>query len=1068
MRNHILDSSSQSNFNRKIELKQDQCLFYALHSIKSKPTRFIIFVLLLFLSFPQTSYAQSLRINEILADNITGITDSYGDHSDWIEIYNTTNAIINLEGYHLSDKQSNPTKWKFPAVSINPNEFILVFASENTSTDNELHANFKLSSSGEYILLSDANSILIHQLDSVLLQEDISYGYSLESETDLKYFNQPTPASSNTNAGYLGFLSGEPALSLASGFYPDPIDVEITHTDTDAELRYTLDGSEPSADSPLYSASLNFQNRENEANTISLIPTNPGSDYPKDGYDMDRADSRGWIAPSVTINKSNVLKVKAFKTNYLPGNTVTATYFINPETTNRYSLPVLSITTDKDNLFDEEIGIYVYGTTGDLGNYYEGGDEWERPTHVQFFENDGSLAFEQNLGVRIHGAGGRHSTIKNMRMYARSEYGNALLKYKWFANDENKNFKRFLVRGPGHRPDCAPRDDLADLLVQNLNMDVQHMRHVIVFINGEYWGIHTIKERFDQKYLEGKYGKKDDDYVILRNGGILDSGEEGDEQPYTDLLAFVSENDMSSAENYNYVKQQIDMDNYLTYFTSEVYLGNVDWVDTNIKFWRYKGNGTKSTDLNGIDGKWRWFLYDFDLTFGGSCADVNPRVNMLHKAFDPDYGRSTTLATGLRQNQQFVYDFVNRMCDMLNSNFNAKNFLEKIDEIDGIMTQEMMEHVQRWRYPSVAETYADRVNEVPSLEQWNKTISELRAYPVDRKRKILDHLTAEFDLNDTIVVQANVNNTLMGNVQVNSILISEALDGANETVYPWTGTYFKNIPLTFIAQAKLGYRFVEWEETGSTEDTLVLNLEADQVLTAVFEQDPDFTFEDALFINEFMASNKQTVADTYGAYSDWLEIYNPNDKAIDLASFYISDNADKPYKYQFPKGVDSTIIAPSGFKIIWANDRTERGALHTNFKLSAAGEHIVLTAPDLTLVDEIAFGLQSEDVSFGLERDGESAWTYFNGSTGPTPGSSNNSLSTDVYSLETKVQFYPNPILQGQELRFSKKMNIKIYNSLGQLLFIGNDVSSLETSSFNKGIYFIETETIGIQKLIIN
>jgi hypothetical protein len=1021
------------------------------------PSKIRLTIIIFFALFTLTS------VSEIVSSNISGIKDKGDDYSDWIEIHNLTNSTIDLGGYYLSDKTDNPLKWQFPTFLVEANGFVLVFASEKNSTETELHTNFKLSINGENILLSNPDGIIVDQLDSIALRDDISYGYK-SNEGFYKFFNGPTPGAENTTEAYSGFLTN-PQLSLPSGFYPEPINVTIIQDDIDAEIRYTIDGSEPISTSPKYLGNLNFENKSSYANIISLIPTNPSFDYPKPGYDNVRANSRGWLEPYGSVNKSNVLNIKAFKSDYLSSNTISATYFINPEMTDRYSLPVISIITDKANFFSDEIGIYVYGNESE-GNYNMEADEWERLTNVQFFENDGSLAFEQKLGARIHGGGGRHSTIKNIRMYARTEYGNQSLTYKFFENDDNENFERFLIRGPGHRPDCAPRDDLADLLVQNLDMDIQHIRQVIVFINGEYWGIHTIKERFDQEYLEGKYGKRENDYVILRNSGTLDSGIEGDEIPYQNLLDYVETNDMSLDENYEYVKNHIDIDNYLTYFTSEVFLGNVDWINTNIKFWRFKGLD-KSSNINGVDGKWRWFLYDFDLTFGSSCDNISPNVNVLGNAFDPEYEKYTILTRWLKGNEQFVYDFVNRMCDLMNSNFSAKNINEKIDQIDQIMTVEMQEHIERWRYPSASTTLAERQFEVPSLSQWNSTLENLHDYTNDRKRKIIDHMKAEFVLEDTIHIQVDVNYQIMGNIQVNSILISEALDGVNENVYPWDGTYFKNIPFQIIAIPKLGYRFLEWQESGSVQDTLSLNLNDGGNFTAIFEIDPDFTFDNELFINEFMASNQSTIVDEYGAYADWIEIYNPNNEAVDLAAFYISDNAGLPLKYQFPRGSASTIIHAYGYKLIWADGRPERGALHTNFKLSANGEHIVLLAPDSSLVDEIAFGPQSEDASYGREKDGESAWMFFPKPPWPTPGATNNNVAVDEQKTTDLSILYPNPVSQGQSVFLKERMDIEIFNSVGQLIFKDIQVSRLETSSFNRGIYFIKTEKRTVFKLIV-
>lgn len=1027
--------------------------------------RFYFVLVLSMWLFVSYSSAQNLIINEILSSNTNGINDEYGKTSDWIEIYNPGSNEIALEGYYLSDNIEDPLKWQFPNRNIEANSYILVFASENNSTETELHCNFKLSQQGESILLSNPGGILIDQMDSVLHYTDISYGHDPSGSGLLKYFSIPTPLSDNDTEGYAGIL-GPPQLSHESGFYEHSIEVMASHENVEVELRYTLDGSDPNETSLLYPGTLSFENGANHPNIISEIQTNPSFDYPKPGYTESRANNRGWLSPYESINKVNVLKIKAFKEEFLASKTLSATYIINPETIQRYQLPILSITTDVQNFFDDERGIYVYGTEGAEGNYAESGREWERPVHVQFFEGDGSLAFEQNFGARIHGGGGRHSTLKNLRLYAREEYGNSTLEYKWFPNDNTNEYKRFLVRGAGHRPDCTPRDDFASLLLEKQNMDIQHIRHVILFLNGEYWGVHTIKERFDQEYLSQKYGKKAEDYVIMRNRGDLDSGEPGDDEPYLQLLDFVKTNDMSLEESYDFVKTQIDVDNYLNYFSSEVYMGNVDWIVTNIKFWRYKGLDKNSRSLNGLDGKWRWFMFDFDLVFGGSCADVSPYVNVLSLAFDTIYGRATTLAIGLKKNDQFVFDLVNRMCDHMNSNFSKKNFREKLAQIDGELAPEMLEHIRRWRYPSVETTLEERQYELPSLDQWDTIISGLYDYPDQRKRKIIDHLKLEFALQDTLQMVLDVNNRSMGNIQVNSIFISEVLEGVSEEVYPWRGTYFKDVPIQMIAMPKLGFRFVEWMENNEAKDTLILNLQQGDTLTALFEKDPEFIFEEVLFINELMAINTETIKDEYHAYADWIEIYNPNDQAIDLADFYLSDDAEEVFKFQFPRGKQETMIEAYGFKLIWCDGRPERGALHCNFKLNGEGEYIVFSAPDSSLIDSLSFGNQYDDISYGRQEDGDKIWKFFQIPDDPTPGATNNKTAINEFDF-SETLLYPNPVIKGRRIFFSHQVTLEIYNYLGQIIYSGANLYQLETSSFERGIYIVRFEDNRSQKLII-
>ena len=169
-----------------------------------------------------------------------------------------------------------------------------------------------------------------------------------------------------------------------------------------------------------------------------------------------------------------------------------------------------------------------------------------------------------------------------------------------------------------------------------------------------------------------------------------------------------------------------------------------------------------------------------------------------------------------------------------------------------------------------------------------------------------------------------------------------------------------------------------------------------------------------LYINEFMASNDAAYADENGEYDDWIEIYNAEDKDVDIAGMYISDKTDDPTAYQIPSGKGATVIPAHGFLVLWADDQTDQGVLHLPFKLSSGGEAIVLTASDgSTLIDQHVFDAQETDISEGRLPDGSDNWVKF---STPTPGASNNGASTDVPPVISNVTVTPAEINPGDEV----------------------------------------------------
>jgi hypothetical protein len=136
-------------------------------------------------------------------------------------------------------------------------------------------------------------------------------------------------------------------------------------------------------------------------------------------------------------------------------------------------------------------------------------------------------------------------------------------------------------------------------------------------------------------------------------------------------------------------------------------------------------------------------------------------------------------------------------------------------------------------------------------------------------------------------------------------------------------------------------------------------------------------------INELMPVNSTTIADNYGEYDDWIEIFNLSTSTIDLSGYYLSDNHKKPSKWQIPNG---TSIVGKGYLIIWADGDSTQFGLHTNFKLSSEGEEAVLTKPDLTITDKVSFPAPTGELSYSRVPNGTGSFKW----QSPTFNKSNN------------------------------------------------------------------------------
>lgn len=844
----------------------------------------------------------------------------------------------------------------------------------------------------------------------------------------------------------------EPLVSVPSQISTTDIDVSITHTEPGVTLFYTLNGSEPTPQSPVYTGPITMSTRAGDPDNFALIPTNPSFTYPVGDYSASRANNRGWLPPfSSEIYKVNVLRVKAYKAGFVPSKTVTRTYIVDPVGAAIYPMPIVSFVADSIDLFSDASGIYHYGNSA---NYTQKGPLWERLAHLDYFDTDGNLVINRDVRTRIHGGGSRHSTKKTFRIYAEHD-GYSNFKYEFFKDHELDKFKRILLRTGGHRPDCFPRDNLSNFITEGLNVDQQHYRHVIVFLNGEYWGIHSIKERVDKYFIQNEYGIDDNDITVLDQEFDIQDGHSADSLEMGMIETFADTSDMSDPANYQWIADRIDIDNYIDYMGAEIFLSNEDWVYSNIVIWRKTGPYVPGAGP-GYDGKFRWLFYDFDGAYGGSCDNAYYTVNTLSNATDSVsiYATYTRLFRGLLKNKTFREKWINRTCDLMNSWFRDNTLHAKLDTMYNELTPEMPEEVDRWRYPSEATTLADRQLETPSLVQWDTSFYYLNRFADRRQRKVREHIMLQWDLPDTSKITVDVNDGSMGNVQVNTILINEQLPGTETVIYPWIGQYMDSVQCQLIAIPKPGYEFVEWIETGETNDTISWLPVSDTVYTALFQPRADFQ---PILINEIMPSNSNYLEDNYGDHDDWLELFNPNPYPVNLSncSFNLGANS-----WTIPNG---TVIDPDGYFIFWMDNEEYQGDYHASFKIPNSGNTIFLKDPNASIMDFVSYSETTTDNSFGRYPNGSTTFGFF---TYPTPGQNNDISEIKEEAVHHPgIVAYPNP--SNGLVYLSKNADIQIFTLDGKLIMTAYQTNEVDLSSYQNGTYILRTSDGDAVKILM-
>ncbi|MDQ0254432.1 Leucine-rich repeat (LRR) protein [Evansella vedderi] len=614
-------------------------------------------------------------------------------------------------------------------------------------------------------------------------------------------------------------------FSKSGGFYEREVQLELISPYPEAVIYYTLDGSEPDPKGNpertlTYEEPIFISDRSREPNNLSNIRT------------ATDENSTYWRKPTDHVFKGTVVKAKAITQDGLATETATHTYFVHENMRRKYSLPILSISTDSNNFFDEETGLFVNK------NWHNRGKDWEREANMEFYETDGTLGFSQRIGVRVHGAYSSNLSQKPLRLYARSEYGTNLIYYDLFGDESNLIHKRLLLRNSGNDFHYTMfRDALHQRLVKHMNMDTQGSRPVIVFINGEYWGIQNIRERYDKWYLANQYDVDEDDVTIIENDGEFDDGSRDGVEHYKAMISFVENNDLSVDKNYDYVQTLMDVDNFVDYYVAQMYLANTDWLKNNVRLWRYnkgedpqprnnsKGD-SKVTDVR--DGRWRWMLFDTDYGFGiphglGVIGGSNVNTNSLELATGDKWFH--VLFPAFIKNEDFKVKFINRFSDMLNTAFLPERVLGQMEDFYELYKVEMREHIDRWSIPE-------------SYEQWEKEVDVLRRFAEERPGYQWEHLRDFFQLGDKYTISVENHDPAAGTVVVNSILVDESTPGVTDASN-WSGYYFGGLPVTITAVPNDGYTFVGWEDNDNNiqDESFEVVLTEDITLKPVFAKE---------------------------------------------------------------------------------------------------------------------------------------------------------------------------------------------------------------------------------------
>ena len=817
---------------------------------------FSCFLLTLFVIFSVN--AQNIAINEVVGSNQTLIADEDGDYNDWIELYNFGQVAVNLEGYGLSDNTSNPFKWIFPNITMEPNSFLLIWASGKNRIvpTAPLHTNFSISSSGEPIVLTTPSQHTVDLAPSVPFQMDVSYGRQPDGTGNWFYFYTPTPNAPNIGLG-LSELVLPPNFSHHSGLYQNNFQLTLSHPNPNATIIYTLDGSDPDIGN-LGGSAYNFKNEYPlavgspfgpllTASYTSLQYANPllivdRSSFPDQTTIKNTSQSQIHIPPQ-PVRKGTVVKARAYISG-VGSPIISRTFFVWPQG-NPYEHPVISIITAEKHLFDYEDGIYTAGIDFDTwrtnnpnnnqhwrpewNNYWRSGPQWEYPMNVEIFEpvNFTSL-INQRAGFRIHGNNSRALPIKNLRWYARGRYdNNSLFELPIFESEipdapipGNVTSKRVMMRGNGSGGPIY-YDVAFNRLMQPVFNGVTRIRHAIHFVNGEFWGLTAIRDRFDRHHYVHNFGLTEDNIIQVDCKGSncsIDEGVSSDFSSFTQMRNFIINNNMADQALFQQAEALLEMSSFIDHMVLQIFSADDSYERF---FWRVR---TPENENYG-DGRWRVSTQDFE-------AALKSNTNWLVHWSNTGLSSNSAMFANLLANDGFRNQFINRFADLLNSAFLPSRFTSIINDIYDEINPYLDEDANRMPKLSFF-----RASERTNLLNWANN------RPAFERENIRTH----FNIESTLNVSLNVSDTQAGQVKINSILIDSATPGLAANPYPWSGIYYKNIPITLTAIPKPGYVFSHWSgASNSTDATITINPQENLSLTANFTEE-EFPYNTAYF-----------------------------------------------------------------------------------------------------------------------------------------------------------------------------------------------------------------------------
>ena len=686
-----------------------------------------------------------LIINEVMASNTGEVMSPAINFDSWIEIYNPGETAVNLGGMYLSVDASSPLAWQIPSDmgSVPAGGFKVIWLGSNDIKSNQ--APFKLDCDGGTIFLSDKNGELITKQNYPEAMSRTAYARKTDGGEEWGWTATPTPEASNATAVFAKERLKAPVVNQGSQLFKSVVNI-VVDIPEGTTLRYTTDGSVPTTSSPV--------------------------------------STKGMFSVTKTTN----YVFRLFQDGYLPSVPVTRSYI---QTNDNYTIPIISIVGNEKYFSDPKIGIDCDGdgTNGKTGNGQNQpknyNNDWDRPVNFSYMAPDGQMLFNQDVNIAVSGGWTRSINPRSLKLKSNKIFdGQNRFDFSFFPQKPYIRNKQLVLRNGGNDYwDNSARflDAALETIIQRsgIDLDCQAYVPIIEYVNGELRGVLNMREPNNDKYAYANFGYDDEELDAFENKTFKN----GNDEAYKRLVS-LSEN-VNGAGVYDEIRTLLDVDEFINYMAVELFIGNDDWPNNNVKAYRSR-----------LDGRYRFVCFDLDYCFNRWDHTISSALNDYSKG--SERVEMIVLFVNLLKHDDFRRQFIDTFCIVAGSVFEKERAFSIIDEL--------LERIK---------PMADLMKQkgMNSGHNPDRSANNIRNKMENRLPNLISNLQACSHMKLSGVKRHSV--TLAADIECANLYIN----GVQVPYAYFNGQLFA--PVTLEAKAPVGYTFAGWKRNATATNQII-------------------------------------------------------------------------------------------------------------------------------------------------------------------------------------------------------------------------------------------------------